>query len=88
MYMDYIKLAKKYNLDKNHVMTAMGIHSEVTKKYDREISPFYLYDEDEALEAMMSYFCQRASNAYKEYEGWEGEAKKLEKKLDEMGYYA
>ena len=88
MYMDYLKFAKKYNLDKSQVMTAMAVHSEVTRKIDRDISPYYLYDEDEALEAMMSYLCQRASNAYKEYEGWESEAKKLEKKLERMGYYA
>ena len=87
MYLDYIHFAKKYKLDPNHVMTAMAVHSEVKRKIDRKISPYYLYDEDEALEAIMGYFCQRSSNAFHEYQEWEDQAKKLEKKLDKMGYY-
>lgn len=65
MFMDYAEFAKKYDLDANYVIAVLGVHSELTKHYDRSISPFWLYDESKVLEAVYHSLKNDREKAYK-----------------------
>ena len=86
MFMDYLEFAKKYDLDAEYVSVSLAVHSEVPKYADRSLSPFWLYEESKALNAILNDMYNDAQRAYKKSKALEEKFNELEKKLDEMGY--
>ena len=87
MFLSCSEIAQKYALDGKYVTNVLNVHSEVTKHYDRSLCPFWMYNEDEALEAIMGDMCCKAHEAFVKSQEWEGKARGLENKLREMGYF-
>ena len=78
MLIDCEDLAMKYDLDTDYVMSVMNVRA-VPKHINIKISPFHVYDEKEAVKAILDDMREDADKALLEHKRCLERAEKLEK---------